>query len=307
MIDRTKINFYYDTEAEMNNVLNNPMFVNPELRQSKTTGEPIHIYNLKDLQVKFFLLSKFVTIDGSLITFRHSEHPCKNVHCMDYCTNLTYSDIHFVSDYISAIFHREKRDLRISYLEFELTVKTPETPLFYIDGFNSIKSKSFYSLPPPRNQCKPLEKYCPFTQYTVKGYDYGAWNNISANYMRYEIVFRKMQKVRQVTHRNKITLSDLTDKRFLNDMATFALNTYRNTDKQLSVDCRRLKPREIELFFAGQHPRFWEELRKFHPHSQRKLRAEYRRLYKRLAESGNHHYNELEGLLQSKYEHLISN
>lgn len=306
MFDSAKIGFYYHTEKEMSCVTSNFMFENPVITKSKLTGEPVQICTLKNLKVKFYPQSKYATIENSLNKFYHYNNPLLNVR-PDLCCNSTYSNIVFVADYISSIFQKNKREMRISNLEFSLTVKTPEPPLTYIDGFNSINLKPFYPLPPPYNHSKPLQKYCPFTQYTVKSYDYGAWNNLSGNYLRWEIVFRKMQKVNQLTHRAKITLQDITDKRFIGDITNFSFETYRKINKQLMIDYSALKPRERIFLFACENTRYWREEIKINPNTAKKKRADYLSLYNRLANGRNNPYNELEQCLRTKFDYLLNN
>lgn len=314
MIDKAKIGFYYDTYDEMENVLSNNIFENRKRDYSHLTGEPVEMCKVKNLQTTFYLHSKYVRVTGSLIQFRHFSTPNKEYISPEYYSNNTLSDIRFVVDYLSTLFVKDSREIKITGLEFSLTTRVPETPFFYIDGLNSIQLKPFYYLPPPRNHSVPLEKYCPFSQYTVKCYNWGVWNKakgylneVKGNFLRWEIPFRKMQKVKQLTGRRYITLADLPEKLLQRNMATFALQTLRNTDKQLIIDCSDLQPKEMILYRAGKDGKVWNDLKKHNVNTYKKVRADYLRLCKRIEGAGHNPYNDLENLLQSKFEYLMDN
>ena len=166
--------------------------------------------------------------------------------------------------------------------------------------------KPYYYSPPFGNN-KPLLKYCKRTHYTAKSYDWGNWNKVNGNYLRWETVFPKMQKVKELTGKKFITIADLTDKAFLSALGEFSLTILRNTDKQLIIDYGQLKPRKREFLFAGQNPDFWKAEKAINANTFKKKRRDYSQLYKQLAEQGgNTHYDNLERLLQEKCESLIN-
>jgi hypothetical protein len=307
MNDRVKIRFNYDTESEMEKVLSVPMFESIKTGISKITGGKVTWCEMKNLKTTFYHDTNSVNITGSLIQFRHNNQPNKKHISPELYANNTYEDICFATDYISSLFAKDKREMKLTGLEFSLTTHVPEPPSFYMGGLNSIQKKPYYYLPPPRNHSEPLEKYCSFSQYTAKCYNWGAWNDVPGNLLRWEISCRKMQKVKQLTGRRTITLADLTDKLFQRDMANFSMKTLRNTDKQFLIDCSDLQPKEMMLYHAGKDVKFWNNLKKNNVNTCKKMRADYLRLCNRLENRIDNSYHDLEYRLQSKFEYLMSN
>ena len=303
MIDRCKDIIFYNRDEEMNKVLSKPIFNFQKEVFSKVTGEPIHLYDLFNLRVKSYPMSKKIIAENSLHKLRHENNYC----------DFTFSELSETCDFLSDTFEKRTDEMRVLNFEFGLILNTPEKPNFYFDKFNSIRLKPFYYLPPPANQSKPLEKYCPFTQYTVKYYDTGTWNGVKEEYLlKGEIRFKKMQKVLELTGRNSfrspITISDFTDKRFLGTMAEFHLNTYRSIDKLPIAVSNQFKPRQREFLFAGANPEYWLNEKRINPNTAKKKRAEYLQLCKQVLETGGGEpYKELERLFQSKFEYLINN
>lgn len=302
MIDRCKCTINYPNEEEANKVLSQKDFVWQKETVSKYTNEPIHQFGLKNMRIRYFPASNEIRFENSIHKLRHENNYC----------DFTFSEIEQTTNFLSDTFEKRADEMRIKNFEFALTVNTREQPKFYFDKFISIRMKPFYYLPPPYNHSEPLEKYCPLTQYNVKFYDTGKWNGIKGeNLFKSEISFKKMQRVYCLTGRNSIrtpiTISDFTDKRFLDAMATFHFKTYRSIIKQPLIDFGQYKPRERDFILAGTfYPDYWAEEKQMNANTAKKKRARYLHLLKELSESGGEPYKELEGLLKSKYKQLIN-
>ena len=176
-----------------------------------------------------------------------------------------------------------------------------------------MRLKPFYYLPPPYNCSVPLEKYCSFGNYTVKGYDYGRWHNLvkDENLFKLEIVFKKMQKIYELTGRTKvnnpITFEDLKDRGFLTLLNDFYSKTLHTIDKQPIIDYSAIKPRKREFMFAGQQPEYWETEKQINSNTAKKKRADYLNLYREISINGNIPYKEIEQKFKTEFLQLINN
>lgn len=302
MIDRCKCNINYQRAEEIDRILSRTDFIWQKEYVSNYSKEPIHLFELKNMKVRYFPLSNEIKFENSIHKLRHTNNYC----------DFSISEIVETTEFLSDTFEKRTDEINVRGFEFALIVNTPEKPKFYFDKFISIRSKPFFYLPPPYNQSEPLEKYCPFTQFNVKYYDTGKWNGVKGgNLLKGEIVVKKMQKIYALTGRNSlrspITISDFTDKRFLDTMANFHLKTYRSIIKQPLIDYRHYKPRERDFILASTfYPDYWEEEKQMNLNTAKKKRTRYLHLLKELSKNGGEPYRELEELFKSKYEQLIT-
>ena len=80
------------------------------------------MFNLKNLQIKVYPYSRFVSAKNSLIKFRNFDLGNKHKISPELYANSSYTDIQFVTDYLSTIFATPKEEMRIFNFEFSLTV-----------------------------------------------------------------------------------------------------------------------------------------------------------------------------------------
>lgn len=302
MIDACKNRIFYDTEEEMHKVLTKSLFTFRKRKISKYTGEPIDYFDMLNQSVKSYPLTKKIDIENSLHKLRHENNYC----------DFPLSQITETCKFLSDTFEKNTDKMRVIKFEFSLTVETPDEPMYYLNRFTHFRLKRFYDVPPPHNHSLPLERFCPFTQYLIKFYDTAQWHGLKGkNYLKGEICTKKMNKIYDLTgrhpYRSPITVSDYTHKPFLDAMANFYLDTYRNIEKFPFIDCRVFKPHTRDFLFAGCNPLYWEEEKRINANTAKKKRSRYLQLRKEISQTGDEPFKELETLFQSKYEYLINN
>lgn len=301
MIDNCKGIIYYQSEEEATKILSNPVFKYKREGVSKFTGETIHFFELLNLRVRYYPLSKIVRFENSIHKLRH-----ENNHC-----DFSLSQLTETCDFISESFEKNMNEIQVQNFEFALIIETEKEPDYYFNRFMNLRLKPFCDLHPPPNVSKPLERFCSFTQYIVKFYNTGKWNRVNGvKLLKGEIGFKKMNRVYEITGRSStnspITISDFTSKPFLNDMANFHLSTYRNIEKLPIMDCRHLEHYTRDFLFAGLLPEYWEEERRINKHTAKKKRTRYLQLRKEVLKNGNDPYKELERKFQDKFTQLIN-
>jgi hypothetical protein len=301
MIDNCKGIIFYESEEEATKVFDNPFFVHQRKGISKFTGEPIHFFELLNLRVRYYPMSKKVRFENSIHKLRHDNNYC----------DFTFSQLNETCNFISDSFEKNMKEIMIQNFEFALIIETEQQPEFYFNRFMNLRLKPFYDMPPPPNIAKPIERFCPFNQYTIKFYNAGKWNNLKGvNLLKEEIQFKKMNRVYEITGRSKqhspITILDFTHKPFLDSMANFHLSTYRNIEKLPFADCSQLKPHTRDFLFAGLLNEYWAEEKRINTHTAKKKRTRYLHLRKEVERTGNEPFKELERKFQDKYSQLVN-
>ena len=297
MFDNGRWTAHYQSKEELTKALTNSNDIRYcETKQHTHTGQHFDIFDLRNLKIIAHQNEAKLSINNSLTTFlKGNNHQ-----------NISLPDLVFIRNYLSETLSVRPEKLIPNSLEFAVNVETPLPPFDYFSRFQSLRLNPFYYLKPPPGS-KPLERYCTFQQYTVKCYDTAKWHGLTGrNLLKFETVFHRMEKIKAITKNEVLNFEVLTRPEVLNALCGFVTLTYREIDKQLSMDAKQFSPEEIDLLFAGSLPGYWKAQRQRNRNTAKRRRRIYRELKRETEQSHNELFKDLDRRLTEEFESLIN-
>jgi hypothetical protein len=187
----------------------------------------------------------------------------------------------------------------IHNLEFGVNIPFPYPVFpFFKKNLISYKGKSFNRYNTDRKGVC-LGDYCDFSQYRVKIYDKGKQHKLPNNLMRFELSFKKMQKIKGIC-----TLSDLPDLIKIQGLRELLLDAWNNVllnDSSIDLNNLELKQGQKEVLKNGGNPKYWELLKET---DTRKFNYERDQFKKLVALYGKNEHKRILDLINSEWQNL---
>ena len=195
----------------------------------------------------------------------------------------------------------DSRNAKIDSLEFGVNLKVDFTPhIFLNQNLIGYKTHQFNQYAPD-NKNQRLGYECFLSQYSIKCYDKGLQFGLPYNLMRFELKFKKMQKLNKLGIK---VLSDLTKPANLRELKYLLLQAWEDIllYEHLETGNNKLSLLEKNLIIRGNNPKYWTELnsisiRRFHYH---------RKVFKdMLSKCGMDYHREIFSKIDNEWQELI--
>jgi hypothetical protein len=209
----------------------------------------------KDAHVKNFRCEKdsllFVLTPNKLIISNSLHKHFKG----DNYSDFSYSELLESIKRIEELTGTMAEEFHITKFELAINIETTKRPCEYLDCFGTYKNREYDKM---RTKGFWYGNKYNFSEYSLKIYDKSEESkrqekqSLGKNILRFEIQYKKLRKTSLIK-----TLADFRDREKLSTI----FNTFLATVKQVNYideeDFSEISPRERELYYAGQNPRFW--------------------------------------------------
>lgn len=289
MIDNGKYTIHYRSPGEIEKVLLNPSISFDRIATNSHTGEKIHLHQFRNLTLGVNYRLCKINVTGSLTTFSKGNN----------YTNLSFAELVEVLTVMCQTLHKEPHEITVHRFEYSIIIKTPLQPCTYIGHLLSYKKKEFYKQIPPAWSAKPLLSFCGLQQFIIKFYDCAKWHKLpSVKLLKYEIKFTRSEKALSILKKKGVlTFADLLVEDNLQAFGSFAIDTYRTIDTDVTISStryRKLTTKQRRLIFAGERPDFWKLERSVNRNTYKKDRKLYLNLKRQIKDLEDNVMKDLE-------------
>lgn len=169
---------------------------------------------------------------------------------------------------LCGVLQIDKRGARVVNLEFGVNIRVDFAPHTFLQDHLIIYKSTPFNQYAPDKRNRRLGYECILAQYRVKCYDKGLQFDLEYNLMRFELRFKKMQKLNQCGIH---FLSDLTNPEIIKNLRELLLGAWRDVllFEPMETQGATLTQTQRDLIRAGSNPNYWAGLH----------RAEKRKFY----------------------------
>mgnify|MGYP003576762583 CR=1 FL=1 len=192
--------------------------------------------------------------------------------------------------------HPEKTYLRS--IELGLNIPVPFNVIRFLESDLLMYRSSFWNQYRPDNQGVKLGFFCNCAHYDVKLYDKGLQYKLPYDLMRFEVKFKKMQKLNRMQIE---TLADLQNLERANKLFDLLQDMWSNVLlwELNAQSLSKLSKVDVQLIENGRSPDFWKNL-------WREKRSKFHNMKKRLGKITNQQMDTKHHNVQNKIKSMKS-
>jgi len=190
---------------------------------------------------------------------------------------------------------------KVVNLEFGVNIEVDFTPhMFLEDNLINYKNNQFNQYAPDKRN-KRLGFECVLSQYVVKCYDKSLQFDLDYKLMRFELKFKKMQKLKRI---GIINLHDLTKIEIINKLGQLLINAWNDIllNEPLETGATNLTQLQKDLIRDANNPKYWLQLNNLSPRKLKHHRAVFKGL---IVNFGKGYHADILEKIENEWKYLL--